>query len=75
MSTDYLWHFVLVGYVLTVAIETPVLLIGLSRRHGLARRLFAGVWLNACSYPIVVLALPVLIQSRPAYLTVAGAPW
>ena len=64
----------MLSYALTVLIETPILLIGLSARHSLARRLFAGVWLNACSYPIVWLVLPTLIDandSRAVYLAVA----
>jgi hypothetical protein len=48
----------LLGYVLTVAIETPVLVLGLSRRHLMRNRILAGVWLNACSYPIVILVFP-----------------
>jgi hypothetical protein len=49
-------------YLLTIAIETPVLLIGLSRRHTVGKRLFAGVWLTACSYPFVWLVFPNLIN-------------
>jgi hypothetical protein len=56
-----LWRFLLVGYVLSVAIETPVLLAGLSNRHSVGRRILAGLWLTACTYPIVVLVLPQLI--------------
>jgi hypothetical protein len=51
-----------------------VLLAGLSRRHSIGRRLFAGVWLNACTYPIVFLVLPEVIDpltERPLYLLVA----
>src|SRR5262249_8681495 len=42
MSPTSLWTFLLPGYLLTIAIETPVLLVGLSRRHSWGRRLFAG---------------------------------
>jgi hypothetical protein len=55
----------LVLYALTVAIETPVLLLALSRRHSLRSRLFAGVWLNACSYPVVFFVFPKLIGGDP----------
>ena len=65
------WRFLPVGYALSVAIETPVLLVGLSPRHGWRRRIFAGLWLTACTYPIVVLTLPVLIPARIPYLIVA----
>jgi hypothetical protein len=73
MDTDvaYLWTFLLRGYLFTVAVETPVLLVGLSRPHSWRRRIAAGIWLNACSYPIVVLSLPLLLPDRTAYLIVA----
>lgn len=73
MSSSALWRFLPLGYVLTVLIETPILLIGLSRRHSIKRRLVAGVWLTACTYPIVVLVLPLLLadSSRALYLVVA----
>lgn len=68
-----LWQFVLPGYLLTILIETPVLVLGLSGRHPLKRKLLAGVWLTACTYPIVVLVLPLLLASysRTTYLLVA----
>jgi hypothetical protein len=62
MDPAELWTFLPLGYALTVLIETPVLLLGLSRRHSLGRRLFAGVWLTACTYPIVVIVLPLAID-------------
>jgi hypothetical protein len=73
MSPSDLWRFLIPGYLLTILIETPVLLIGLSKRHSIKRRLIAGVWLTACTYPIVVLVLPPLFvnTSRAAYLVVA----
>jgi hypothetical protein len=63
MSPDpaELWKLLPLGYLLSVVLETPVLLVGLSRRHSLGRRLLAGVWLTACTYPIVVLVLPQLV--------------
>src|SRR5436305_13036946 len=73
MSPSELWHFLLLGYPLTILIETPILVIGLSRRHSLRRRLFAGVWLTACTYPIVVLVMPLIFahSSRAVYLIIA----
>jgi hypothetical protein len=68
------WAFLLIGYMLTVLIEAPVLWVGLSRRHAARSRLAAGFWLTACTYPIVILALPYLIWEpfgRAAYLWVA----
>lgn len=63
MSTDtaVLWSLLPIGYLLSISLETPVLLVGLSRRHPLPRRLLAGFWLTACTYPIVILVLPQLI--------------
>lgn len=73
MSPIELWRFFPLGYVLSIFIETPVLLIGLSKRHPIRRRLFAGIWLTACTYPIVVLVLPLALASvsRAKYLVVA----
>ena len=73
-TPDELWGFLPIGYLLTVAIEIPVLLLGFSPRHPLRRRLVAGFWLTACTYPIVVLVLPHLVWQpfgRTAYLVVA----
>jgi hypothetical protein len=53
-------EFLPVGYALSVAVETPVLIVGLSRCHSRGVKLFAGFWLTACTYPIVVLTLPLL---------------
>ena len=61
----------LVLYALTVAFETPVLLIGLSRRHSIGSRVFASIWLNACSYPVVFFVFPQLFEERAQYLLVA----
>src|SRR6185295_14868201 len=73
MSPYELWRFLPIGYLVTILIETPVLLLGLSRRHPIKRRLLAGVWLTACTYPIVVLVLPAVFanSSRALYLVVA----
>jgi hypothetical protein len=73
MSPSELWTFLPLGYLLTILIETPILVAGLSRRHALKRKLLAGVWLTACTYPIVTLVLPLLFssQSRAVYLIVA----
>jgi hypothetical protein len=70
VSPDYLLAMLL-GYLLTVAVETPLLLAGLSRRHAVRARLFAGVWLSACTYPVVWLVLPPLFPERWLYLLVA----
>jgi hypothetical protein len=71
MTPTDLWRFFPLGYLLTVLIETPILIAGLSKRHPLRRKLFAGFWLTACTYPIVVLVMPLLFRSRTTYLIVA----
>jgi hypothetical protein len=65
------WQFLPIGYVGSVLVETPILMLGLSAAHSWRRRLFAGFWLTACTYPIVVLTLPALIERRSTYLWVA----
>ncbi len=73
MSPSELWRFLPFGYLLTIAIETPILFFGLSPHHSKRRRIAAGFWLTACTYPIVVLVLPLLMvnQSRAVFLLVA----
>jgi len=71
MSPSQLWHFLPIGYLFTVAIETPILLVGLSPQHSARRRLFAGIWLTGCTYPIVILVLSQLFTDRGIYLLVA----
>ena len=73
MSSSELWHFLPLGYLLTIAIETPILFCGLSARHSRGRRVAAGIWLTACTYPIVVLVLPLLLvnHSRAFFLLIA----
>jgi hypothetical protein len=73
MSPLELWRFVPLGYLFTVAIETPILLFALSPRHPKRHRILAGLWLTACTYPIVTLVLPLLLEnySRATYLLIA----
>jgi hypothetical protein len=62
------------GYLLGVAVEAPLLVAGLSRRHPLRRRAAAGLWLTGCTYPIVTLVLPTLFAptgSGLAYVATA----
>ena len=68
-----LWKFLPIGYLFTILIETPVLLIALPKKVSITQRLSLGVWLTACTYPIVVLVLPAIFfgQSRASYLVVA----
>ncbi|PWT82217.1 MAG: hypothetical protein C5B44_02555 [Acidobacteria bacterium] len=73
MSPSDLWHFLPLGYFITVLIETPILMVGLSSRHPWGRKLFAGLWLTACTYPIVTLVLPLVLvhYSRTIFLVIA----
>jgi hypothetical protein len=68
-----LWLFLPFGYLLTILIETPILVFGLSRKLSLRQKLLCGIWLTACTYPIVVLVLPTLFYgfARWQYLLVA----
>ena len=73
MSPSELWRFLPIGYLFTIAIEIPIIFFGLSAHHSKVRRVVAGVWLTACTYPIVTLVLPLLLvdESRGFYLLVA----
>jgi hypothetical protein len=73
MGTEDLWRFLPLGYLFTVAVETPVLVLLLSKHHALKRRLLAGLWLTACTYPVVVLVLPTLFADSPRALYLAVA--
>ena len=73
MSPAELWRFFPIGYLVTVLVETPILLVGLSKQHSLKRRVLSGIWLTACTYPIVTLVLPLILvnYSRNLFLVVA----
>ena len=68
-----LWRFLPFGYLVTVLIETPFLLVGLPRPLTFRQKLLCGLWLTACTYPIVILVLPAIFldNSRALYLVVA----
>jgi hypothetical protein len=73
-DADVLWAFLPWGYLFTVVVELPVLLVGLSRRHTVRDRLIAGLALTAFTYPIVVCVLPPLVWEpwgRGWYLAIA----
>jgi hypothetical protein len=73
-ASDDLLRFLPIGYLVTVFIETLVLLVLMSRRHSIGRRVFLGFWLTACTYPIVILVLPsipVFANNRLWYVIVA----
>ena len=68
-----LWLFLPVGYLFTILIETPVLFLGLPSSLTRQQKLLCGIWLTACTYPIVVLVLPAIFFGMPRwqYLAVA----
>jgi hypothetical protein len=68
-----LWRFLPIGYLFTIAIEIPILFLGLSSHHSKKHRIIAGIWLTASTYPIVTLVLPLLLvnHSRAIFLLVA----
>lgn len=72
-SFDRLWLFFPIGYLTTILIETPFLIFGLSPKLSFKQKLLCGIWLTACTYPIVVLVLPAAMQdfSHGAYLAAA----
>lgn len=73
LPMNRLWLFLPLGYITTILIETPVLLFGLSPKLSFKQKLLCGIWLTACTYPIVVLVLPAIFldSSRTLYLIVA----
>ena len=73
LPLNELWRFLPIGYLFTIMIETPVLLVGLSPKVWFKQKLWCGAWLTACTYPIVILVLPAIFfgSSRLLYLFVA----
>jgi hypothetical protein len=55
-------QLMVMGYLITIAVETALLILLLSRRHSMRIRLFAGVWLSSCTIPVVWLVLPQLFE-------------
>lgn len=70
---EWLWVFLPFGYLTTVLIEAPILFLFLPKLFSWKARLAAGIWLTACTYPVVVLVLPALLYRYPraVYLAVA----
>jgi hypothetical protein len=64
MTPDALWRFLPIGYVATVLIELPVLWFGLAPAHPPRTRLLAAIWLTLCTYPIVILVLPLVVPAE-----------
>jgi hypothetical protein len=72
-SLNYLWYFLPIGYLATILIETPILFFLLPPKLSVRQKLACGVWLTACTYPVVILVLPPLLlhYSETLYITVA----
>lgn len=62
LDPAFLTYALIVGYLLGVTIETPVLLVTLSSVHSKRRKFLSGIWLTACTYPFVAVAIPYLID-------------
>lgn len=73
MPLSDLWLFLPFGYLLTITIETPILLVGLTRKLTERQRILCGIWLTACTYPIVVLVLAAVFYGEPRWLYLAVA--
>lgn len=71
MNIDLLtWaRLVLMGYLITISIETPVLFVGLGNRYSAKEKLFAGAFLTACSYPFVTIFFPMIWNPYEQYTT------
>ena len=72
-ETSRFWYFLPIGYLVTILIETPILLLGLSNRLSWRQKLACGVWLTACTYPIVVLVLTAIFLPRSPVLYISVA--
>ena len=66
LAPGELWWFLPVGYLVTILIETPILVFGLPSKLTLHQKLLCGVWLTACTYPTIFFGMP-----RWQYLLVA----
>jgi hypothetical protein len=73
ITPSNLWLFFPIGYLTTILIETPILLLALSKKLSFKQKLMCGIWLTACTYPIVVLVLPLIFEqfSWLVYIIVA----
>ena len=76
MSIGTLWLLLIFGYLVTVLIEIPILLVGLPRKYAISEKIVNGLLLTAITYPVVVMVLPAIftgmgIESRVLFLAVA----
>lgn len=73
LTAGQLWSFLPVGYLLTVLVEAPLLLLMMSPQVTWRARLLYGLWLTACTYPIVVIVLPLVMAEGPRWQYVLAA--
>jgi hypothetical protein len=76
MSIGTLWLLLICGYLLTILIEIPILIMGLPRKFAVKDTIVNGLLLTAITYPVVVLVLPAIftgmgIENRVLFLAVA----
>jgi len=60
MSMGTLWLLLIFGYLLTILIELPVLICGLSSKYSSLETIVNGFLLTALTYPVVVMVLPAI---------------
>ncbi len=76
MSIGILWLVLILGYLLTVLIEIPILIVGLPRKYPITETIVNGLLLTAITYPVVIMVLPAIftgmgIENRLLFLAVA----
>jgi hypothetical protein len=76
MSIGTLWLLLIFGYIVTVLVEIPILIVGFQRKYTIAETIVNGLLLTAITYPVVIMVLPAMftemrIESRALYLAVA----
>ena len=68
--------FLVLGYLLAVLIEVPILCMGFGRKYPISETIINGLLLTAVTYPVVIMVLPSLFQAagshnRLLYLAIA----
>ena len=76
MSIGTLWLLLIFGYLLTILIEIPILILGLPTKFAVKDTIVNGLLLTAITYPVVVLVLPAIftgmgVENRVLFLAVA----
>lgn len=63
MNITDLLLLLVVGYILTVLIEVPILCVGMSSKHRMKDKVISGLLLTAFTYPIVIMVIPAGLYS------------